>query len=408
VTAAKAALIGVRSGARYPIASLDEFGSAGESLEVRPLESQLRQRREGDTIYERFRDFWFLKVDPQSCSLGEGHTPLIKAPPALKAYTGLDRLYLKNETANPTWSFKDRGTVACCALARELSEGCLATVSTGNMGQSVAAYGARCGLRSVVIVPATAAPEKIAAAALYGATVLRVNTDDLCALKARVKALAHALGVRITSGANPVRLEGYKFETFELWEQMEGIVPDFVAVPTSAGGHLRGLFKGWKELEEATLIETLPRMIIVQPAVNAPLADALALDSEEPLPSAPVHTLASALTSNDPPGGRDILEIARREDWCGATATEDEIREGWHAAARAGLWIEPSSAIVFPALRGLVRRKALSKDALVVAVLTGAGPKDPHLVTETVPPVDTIGPEQLDVALAEILSAGQG
>jgi threonine synthase len=298
----------------------------------------------------------------------------------LKVYTGLDRLYLKNETANPTWSFKDRGTVVCCALARQLGEPYLATISTGNMGQSVAAYAARCGLKALIVVPATASPQKLQAAAVYGATILRVETDDLCNLKHQLAAVAKSLGLRITSGANPFRVEGYKFEAFEMWEQLDGVVPDFVIVPTSAGGHIRGIFKGWQELEAAGLVESLPTMVLVQAASNAPLADALVGELPEPVPYPPAKTYASALTSNDPPGGADLLRLAQNAGWLGATVAEEAICEGWEIAARAGLWVEPSSAIVLPALRQLAARGVIPRDACVVASVTGAGPKDMRLV----------------------------
>lgn len=378
----RARLVGLQSGKEYDPAQLEEWGDAGETLDLQPASEWLRVRRSGTTIYERFRDFWYLSVEPEQCSLGEGHTPLIKAPAPLKRYTGLDRLYLKNETTNPTWSFKDRGTVACCALARQCGEIYLATISTGNMGQSIAAYAARCGMRALIIVPKTAALEKLRSAAIYGATILQIDTDDLCHLKHMVADLARKHGMRITSGANPFRIEGYKFEAFEMWEQMDGIVPDFIAVPTSAGGHIRGIFKGWQELETSGLVESLPTMVLVQPAQNAPLAAALCADLTEPLAFPPAHTLASALTSNDPPGGKELLQLAICHGWLGSDVSEEEIREGWYVAAQSGLWIEPSSAIVFPALRRLMAHGRLSRDAIVVAVMTGAGHKDSSVMKD--------------------------
>lgn len=374
---------GLRTGRSYPLAQLEEFGENGESLElVAELPIQVRVRS-GHTAYERFRDFWYLDVEPEQCTMGEGNTPLIKAPASLKSYTGLDRLYLKNESANPTWSFKDRGTLATCAFARQLREHVLITVSTGNMGQSVAAYAARCGLQAIVIVPATASPEKLLSASLYGAKILRVDTADLGQLKDCVANLSSTLHLRISSGANPIRVEGYKFEAFEIFEQLDGVIPDFIAVPTSAGGHIRGLHKGWRELEQTKMIESIPRMILVQAAANAPLADALISGLDAPLPCVPTPTLASALTSNAPPGGVDIIRLAHRYQWLAETVTEEEIREGWICAARAGLWLEPSSALLFPALRKLSHCRAVPRDATVVAVLTGAGFKDTRITERT-------------------------
>lgn len=376
MNAKRARLVGMHSGNEYDPTRLGEWGEAGETLDLQPVGEWSGVRRRGRSIYERFRDFWYLSVEPEQCSLGEGQTPLIKAPPLLKRYTGLDRLFLKNETTNPTWSFKDRGTVACCAIARQCGESYLATISTGNMGQSIAAYAARCGMKALIIAPKTAAPEKLRAAAIYGATIIQIDTNDLCELKHRVADLATKHALRVTSGANPFRIEGYKFEAFEIWEQMDGIVPDFIAVPTSAGGHIRGVFKGWLELERSGLVESLPTMVLVQPTQNAPLATALSTDLPEPLAFPPAPTLASALTSNDPPGGKELLRLAICNGWLGSDVSEEEIREGWQVAAQSGLWVEPSSAIVFPALKRLAAHGRIPRDAVVVAIMTGAGHKD--------------------------------
>ncbi|MCX7626732.1 MAG: pyridoxal-phosphate dependent enzyme [Candidatus Sumerlaeaceae bacterium] len=400
----RARLVGLRSGKEYDLARLEEWGEGGETLDLQPVGEWSPVRHRGTSIYERFRDFWYLPVEPQQCSLGEGHTPLIKAPPALKHYTGLDRLYLKNETANPTWSFKDRGTVACCALARQYGENYLATVSTGNMGQSVAAYAARCGMKALIITPATAAKEKLCSASLYGATILQVATDDLCRLKHEISPLATKHGLRITSGANPFRVEGYKFESFEMWEQLEGIVPDFIAVPTSAGGHIRGIFKGWQELEASGFVESLPTMVLVQPAENAPLAAALSADLPEPITFPPARTLASALTSNDPPGGTDLLNIAKYYGWLASDVSEDGIREGWHVASRSGLWLEPSSAIIFPALKQLTAHGKLPREATVVAVMTGAGPKDNTVLKGATEDLEKVPLEDLETRIARFMA----
>ena len=107
-----------------------------------------------------------------AASLGEGNTPLVDAGGRLKSFTGIDRLLLKNETQNPTWSFKDRGSLACIFMAQEMGERVTATISTGNMGHSIAAYGARAGIKALVFVPEFAPREKLMAMTMHGATVI--------------------------------------------------------------------------------------------------------------------------------------------------------------------------------------------------------------------------------------------
>ena len=369
-------LRGTSSNTSYPWNRIEEFGVEGESLEIAVSWLTRPRRKEGETVYERFHDFWFFDTPPSVCTLGEGNSPLFRAPKALQTYTGLERLYLKNETSNPTGSFKDRGTKTILAMALENHEQYLATVSTGNMGQSVAAYAARFGLDAYIFAPASASLDKLKYSAVYGAHVCLVETDDLASLKHELARIGGQSGLRITSGNHAVRAEGYKFEAFEIWEQLGEMVPDYVAIPTSAGGHIRGIFKGFRELLEAEYIEQLPQMIVIQPQVNAPLVVAIESNLSQPVPFAPCPTLASALTSNDPPGGAEIVEKAQRYDWPTATVSEAEIEESWHVCASAGLWLEPSASLVFPALRSLRRQRRLKEDDLVVAVLTGSGTKD--------------------------------
>ncbi len=130
------------------------------------------------TIYERFRDFIPFDSDLGRFSLGEGNTPLLKADDKLSGYTGIPNLLLKNETQNPTWSFKDRGSLACIAFSLEMGEQTTATISTGNMGNSIAAYGAKAGMKVVVFVPHYTPAEKIMAMSIHGANVIKIIAPD--------------------------------------------------------------------------------------------------------------------------------------------------------------------------------------------------------------------------------------
>ncbi|AXA35423.1 MAG: pyridoxal-phosphate dependent enzyme [Candidatus Hydrogenedentota bacterium] len=372
----EAYLFGLRSGRRYDLAHLHEFGDNGELLEVRADAEVRNQLRAGRSVYERFSDFWNIAPLDLSLSLGEGNTPLLSAGRRLSRWVGANRLLLKNETVNPTWSFKDRGTFACAAHARACGENYLATISTGNMGHSVAAYAARAGMRAIIIVPAGTSPAKISPMAAHGAYVLEVECDNFSTLKHGALEIASELGIRMVSGNGPIRAEGYKFEAFEMWEQFGAGVPDYVVVPTSACGHIRGIFKGWLELRQHGFCRAIPTMIVAQPARIAPIAAAIGAGTYEPVVFPPATTVAEALSSGDPPGAAEILQMAREYGWLAETADEEEILEARAQLAADGFFVEASAAVGIAVLRKLIAQGKLDAAATIVAVLTGSGLKE--------------------------------
>jgi threonine synthase len=369
-------LISTITGVEYPFERLGEFADDGESLEVFVPDIDKAHIRQGRHIWERFAEFLpFDDMDPE-LSLGEGNTPLIPAGKRLREFTGCRSLLLKNETQNPTWSFKDRGSLTCMQMAREMGESVTATISTGNMGNSVAAYAAKANLRAIIFVPDFAPKEKIAAMAIHGATVMKVSAPDYSLMKSAVLELAGEFGLRIVSGNGPVRVEGYKLTAFEMWEQMEGKVPDFIAVPTSACGHIRGLFKGYRELMTAGLIEKLPKMIVVQAKNNSPIVTAIKEGKSEVVPFTNFHTVAEALTSGNPQGGDEIIDKAYKFGWLAEDVTEDEILESQRQFAMGGYFVESATATILGVVKKLVSAGKIKPEETVVLMLTGSGLKD--------------------------------
>jgi threonine synthase len=364
------------TGIEYPFARLEEFADNGESLEVAVPGIERARVKPGARAWDRFAEFMPFKEPHPELSLGEGATPLVDAGPLLASHAGIDGLLLKNETMNPTWSFKDRGSIACSIMAAEQGESLTATISTGNMGQSMAAYGARAGLRVLVFLPDYAPREKILAMAVHGATVICVGGADYTDMKTRVLGLSSRLELRIVSGNGPIRVEGYKMEAFELFEQLGGEVPDFIVVPTSACGHVRGIFKGFRELLAAGLISRLPRMIVAQAAANSPLSSAIMRGSRRITPFRNFTTIAEALTSGNPPGGEEILAKSLEFGWLAGGASEAEILESQRLFARAGFFVEPGTATALAVLRSLRSSGAIGRGDRVVISLTGSGMKD--------------------------------
>lgn len=367
-------LVSTITGKQFPFEKRAEFTETGESLEVRIQGIDRAKVRHGETVWERFADFFPFEFR-QASSLGEGGTPLLLSH-QLAEYVGVDSLFLKNETLNPTWSFKDRGSLACVLMAQEMGERHLAVISTGNMGASIAAYGARASLRSLIFIPPHCPEEKIQSMAIHNAAIFRVHAPDFGLMKKRLLELSESLGIRMVSGNGPIRVEGYKSSAFELYEQFGRSIPDFIAVPTSACGHIRGIFKGFKELFEARLIDRLPRMIIVQAARNSPLVSAFKQGKKEPIPFTDIHTVATAITTGNPLGGGEILDKASTHNWLAEDVSEEEILLGQALLGRSGFFVEPSSATSLLAIKKLVLAGKIRREESVVMVLTGSGLKD--------------------------------
>ena len=376
----KIKLISTITNQEYPFERIEEFADNGESLEVKIDAIEKAKIRNGRYLWERYADFLpFSKID-ESISLGEGNTALIKADKKLLNFVDLDNLYLKNETQNPTWSFKDRGSLACIAMAKEMNESITATISTGNMGNSISAYGAKSGIKVIVFVPDFTPKEKIMAMGIHGATVMKITAPDYSEMKKKVLSLAKKLNLRIVSGNGPIRVEGYKMTAFEMYEQMEKQVPDYIAIPTSACGHIRGIFKGYKELKEAGIINKLPKMIVVQALNNSPIVSAIKQGEKEVIPFSNFHTVAEAITTGNPIGGDEIIDKANKYNWLAEDVTEEEIIESQKLLAESGFFVEPASATSLSAIKKLKDSGKIKKNASIIMLLTGSGLKDSEIL----------------------------
>ncbi len=369
-------LVSTLTNLEYSYERIEEFADNGESLEVYIDGLENAKIKTGKYLWERFADFLpFTSID-SSISLGEGNTALIKADKKLLDFTGLDNLFLKNETQNPTWSFKDRGSLACIAMAKEMGESLSATISTGNMGSSISAYGAKSGIKVIVFVPEFTPKEKVLAMGIHGATVLKIIAPDYSEMKKQVLGLAKRFNLRIVSGNGPVRVEGYKMTSFEMYEQMEGVIPDYIAIPTSACGHVRGVFKGYIELKRAGIIDKLPKMIVVQALNNSPIVSAIKQGKREVIPFSNFHTIAEAITTGNPMGGDEIIDKAYKYGWLAESVTEEEILESQRVLAESGYFVEPASATSLYAVKKLREQGKIEQNASVVIILTGSGLKD--------------------------------
>jgi threonine synthase len=322
----------------------------------------------------RYRDL--LPVGGDIVSLGEGFTPLVHAR-NLGAELGLRNLHLKNDTQNPTNSFKDRVVAVAVSWALQNGFATIACASTGNLANSVAAYAARAGVRAVVFIPADLEPQKVATTAVFGATIVPVagTYDDVNRLCTE---LADDLDWGFCNiNLRPYYSEGSKTLTFETAEQLGWRLPDEIIIPVASGCQFVKHRKAAAELIGYGLVAEprVPRLTGAQALGCAPVATAFSLGSDVVQPVRP-DTIARSLAIGNPSDGADVLRIARDTGGVVASVTEDEILEGIDLlAATEGIFTETAGGVTVAVLRKLAGQQRWEGHETVVAYITGHGLK---------------------------------
>jgi len=324
-------------------------------------------------ILERYSDFFpFEKVD-RKISLGEGFTALVETE-RLSDQVGIGKLYFKNESQNPTWAFKDRGTYAGVQHALKLGYDKIGTVSTGNMAPSVAAYGVAAGLETFVLVNKNIPAEKMKPISIYGANLIRVD-GDYGKMYYQSLDIGKENGIYFLNSDSPLRVEGSKTIAFEICEQLDFSMPDFVVVPTSAGGNIRGIEKGFAEFLACGLIDRVPKMICAQASGCSPIANAYQAGRMEIERLYETETIAHAIENPFPPSGNQTLRMLEHNGGLALSVNDGEIIEAQKMMAENGLFGQPASAVPFAAVRKLRSGGLIGGEASVVCILTGSGLK---------------------------------
>jgi threonine synthase len=308
-------------------------------------------------------------------SLREGNAPLYHLPRAAKAL-GVDQLYAKHQGMNPTGSFKDTGMTAALSVARERGFEWVACASTGNTSASMAAYAARAGLRSLVLIPeGKIAWGKLSQAMDYGAMTLQVQADFDACLRVLTEVVKQA-PVYLLNSVNPYRLEGQKTPAFEITEAFDWNVPDHLIVPGGNLANSSALAKGFREMRELGMVARLPRISVVQAAGANPLVRSLAEHRGAKLEPVEANTRATAIRIGNPASWRKAARaIQESGGWC-LDVTEAEIAIAKAELGAEGLGCEPASAVTLAGLKKLRAQKAVQSGDTVVLVLTGHTLKD--------------------------------
>jgi threonine synthase len=396
-------------GRTYPIAAVYTCEWCFGPLEVaydydaiRPLVSRERIAAGPPTIW-RYRALLPVEDEP-IVETYAGFTPLVKAD-NLGRVLGLNQLYVKNDTVNPTFSFKDRPVAIAATRARAFGFDTFACASTGNLAAAVAACGARANMRAVVFIPADLEPSKIVNIGIYNPTLVAVhgNYDDVNRLCSEI---ADKYGWAFANiNVRPYYAEGSKTLAFEVAEQLGWRAPDHAIVPTGSGSMFTKIYKGFQELYKVGLIDA-PRthMTVAQAAGCAPVVEAF---DRRTLNVAPVKpdTVAKSLAIGNPADGYYSLKIIRESGGWAVAVTDAEVVEGMKLLAQTeGIFAETAGGVAVAVTRKLAESGRIRPDEVTVVYVTGNGLKTPEAVAERLAPPITIAAtmDAVEAALAAV------
>jgi threonine synthase len=373
----------IETGETYaPFDEIRYTSDAGALLEVRYAEPPTFDDFEGRGVW---RYAAALPFD-QGVSLPEGDTPLHRVP-RLEESVGVETLRIKHEGMNPTGSFKDRGMTVGVRVAERLGVGRLACASTGNTSAALAAYGARAGMETLVLLPAgKVAAGKIAQAALHDARILEVDGNFDACLDI-VQELASRGEVYLLNSLNPFRLEGQKTIGLEILEGFRddyGRFPDRIVLPVGNAGNTAALYKCFRELVQSGELapEQVPKLTGVQAEGAAPMVEAIENDAEGIRRWEEVETKATAIRIGNPVNAPKALPGIRQTGGTAVAVSDGEITAAQRDLAREGVGVEPASAASVAGLRKLRDRGAVDADEDVVCLTTGHLLKDPDAAFE--------------------------
>jgi threonine synthase len=324
----------------------------------------------------RFRELLpILENYGNAVTLREGNTPLYSLTRAARNL-GIDQLFAKHQGMNPTGSFKDTGMTAALSVAKERGFEWVACASTGNTSAAMAAYAARAGLRSLVLIPeGKIAWGKLAQAMDYGAVTCQLKTDfDGC-----VKVLAEIVRkepIYLLNSVNPYRLEGQKTPALEIAEALDWTVPDHLIVPGGNLANSSALGKGFREMRELGLVARMPRISVIQAEGANPLVRSFTASHGSELKPVEAQTRASAIRIGNPASWRKAVRVIQDTDGYCLDVTETEIAIAKAELGAEGLGCEPASAVTLAGLKKLRADGKINSADTVVLLLTGHTLKD--------------------------------
>ena len=340
-----------------------------------------RERRCSDEALDgsgvwRFRELLpILDNFGNAVTLQEGNTPLYHLPRNAKAL-GIDQLYAKHQGMNPSGSFKDTGMTSALSVAKERGFKWVACSSTGNTSAAMAAYAARAGLNSLVLIPdGKIAWGKLSQAMDYGAVTCQLKTDFDGCVKVLTEIVRQA-PIYLLNSVNPYRLEGQKTPALEIAEALDWNVPDHLIVPGGNLANSSALGKGFREMVDLGLVARIPRISVIQAEGANPMVRHLAAGPDAPFVPVEAHTRATAIRIGNPASWRKAERVVHDTGgWC-LDVTEAEIAVAKAEIGAEGLGCEPASAVTLAGLKKLRAKSVVDGGQTVVLLLTGHTLKD--------------------------------
>jgi threonine synthase len=361
---------------------LEITDSSWNSRNPAALKSLWRERRTSNAALDlsgvwRFRELLPAPAAAQQVvTLREGNTPLYELPQSSRA-TGVVRLYAKHQGMNPTGSFKDAGMTVAATFARQAGFRWVACASTGNTSASMAAYAARAGMRSLVLVPdGKISWSKLSQALDYGALTCQLRTDFDGCLRLLQELVRQAPVYQLNS-INPFRLEGQKTLALELLEQLDWQPPDHIVVPGGNLGNSSAIGKALLEMLDLGLIPRLPKLSVIQAEGANALVRTLREAGGKHLVSVQAETRATAIRIGNPASWQKAVKVLQATGGACDEVSEVEIAQAKAEIGAEGIGCEPASAVTLAGLKKLLRGGFVKPDETVVLVLTGNLLKDP-------------------------------
>ncbi len=339
--------------------------------------------RSTDDSLWRFHPLLPLHDDFGPPPLRVGGTPLYETA-ALARRVGIERLYVKDDTGNPTASFKDRASLVAALRAKECGIATVACASTGNAAASLAGIAAALGMESIIFLPADAPPAKLTQIRIAGARIFRVRGSyddafDLCE-----KAAARFGWYSRSTGVNPYTVEGKKTAAFEIARALRWETPDVVIVPTGDGNILGGIGKGFFQMKELGWIERVPRLIAVQAEGASPLVTAF--ETNGAVKPIRAKTVADSISVGHPRDAVRALAMLKETNGAALAVSDGAILEAIRTlASHTGIFAEPSAAASLAGAEEALRRGLVGKNERVVLLVTGHGLKDVAATSSLLP-----------------------
>jgi len=349
-----------------------------------------------DLTYWRYFEILPIEDKKNIVSLSGAITPLQKADNLGYELGGLKNLFIKNDSVNPTFSFKDRPAGVAVSKAKEMNLPAVGCASTGNLASATAAHASKARLPCYIFAPFDLEHVKIAQSLAYGAKFIAVDgTYDDANRLASVIGDSNGYGI-VNINMRPYYVEGSKTLAFEILEQLNWTVPDVLVIPVGSGAMLNSICKGFEEIMNLGIISDISnlRIIAAQPHGCSPIVDAYKNKSDEVIPVEIPDTIAKSLAIGDPGDGSYVLKRLKQFNGIGEKVIDGEIKDAIILLAKTeGIFTEPAGGVSVGVLKKLIEENKIDKDEKVVCYVTGNGLKTTESIIDLLPALNPVKPD---------------